>query len=265
MRILQISDPHMVPGEGECIYGVDPWRSLERVLAQAMDNAPELVLVTGDLAEGGDGPSYRRLGGLLRTLGLPVLVLPGNHDLPEPLAAELCDDRVTCPRTHDLGAWRLVLLDSRVPGASHGEVSTEERSRLEALLDTAADRFVLVALHHTPISPCPSLGCRLVGAGGLLEQLAGHGNVKAVVAGHAHTAAEAGFRGIRLLTTPSTCAEVRHAQAGACLDLEDFRATHSFDPARHGYRLLDLADDGSLATQVHWVENPEVGTRAESG
>ena len=259
MRVLQISDLHIVPNEGECIYGVDSFASLDRVLDHAMAAKPDLIVATGDLAEGADEPSYRRLGQRLRATGLPVLVLPGNHDSPRRMAGALCGGAISAPRFHEAGGWRLVLLDSRVRGAAHGELSPEDRRELDTLLDAALGCPTVVALHHPPIAPCPSFGCQLVGAADFLEQLARHGNVKAVIAGHSHLEAAADFRGIRVFTTPSTCAVARHALASECPDLEDFWASHSFDPSRHGYRVLDLEADGSLQSQVHWITDPHSG------
>lgn len=256
MRVLQISDLHIVPDPGERIYGVDSFDSLSRVLEDARSAEPELVVATGDLVERGDEASYRRLRTLLRSLGVPVVVLPGNHDSLRGMATALCDDRILFPKAYDAGGWRFVVLNSRVRGAPHGEVCADAQAELDRLLAEAAGRPAVVALHHSPISPCPSFGCQLVGAGSLLDRLSCHANVKAVVAGHSHIEAEAAYRGIRVVTTPSTCAVARHATAADCRDLQDFWASHSFDPTRHGYRLLDLEADGSLTSEVHWVASP---------
>ncbi len=256
LRILQISDLHVVPNEGEKIYGVDSYASLERVLEDARKASPDLVIATGDLTERGDEASYRRLAGLLPSIGVPVLVLPGNHDSPRRMASFLCRDRISAPRTHDEGGWRFVLLDSRVRGAAHGEVTDEDRQELRELLTETDDTPTVVALHHPPISPCPAFGCQLVGAASLLDLLAEHACVKAVIAGHSHLEAEAAYRGIRVVTTPSTCAVALHSTAAECTDLEDFWASHSFDPSRHGYRMLDLEPDGTMRTEVHWISSP---------
>ena len=253
MRVLQISDLHIVAGDGEEIYGVDSHLSLERVLAHARQAAPDVVVATGDLAERADGPSYQRLRDLLRTLELPVLVIPGNHDSVRGMQDHLCDDRILFTDRYDLGEWRMLLLDSRVRGQSHGSIGGREGERLDAALASERERPVAVALHHTPISPCPVLGCQLMDARPFLERLAEHRNVKAIIAGHSHIAADANFRGIRVLTTPSTCAAARHASAESCPDLDDFWASHSFDVTRQGYRIIDLGADGSLSTEVHWV------------
>lgn len=36
----------------------------------------------------------------------------------------------------------------------------------------------------------------------------------------------------------------------------DSHVSHSFNPGRQGYRMLDLAEDGSLTSRVYWIENP---------
>jgi len=43
---------------------------------------PELVLVTGDLTHRGRPAEHENAAGLLRELGKPLLVVPGNHDIP---------------------------------------------------------------------------------------------------------------------------------------------------------------------------------------
>ena len=46
-------------------------------------------------------PLNRRLRGLLRSMGVPVLVLPGNHDSARRMSAELCDEVISFPKQHD--------------------------------------------------------------------------------------------------------------------------------------------------------------------
>jgi 3',5'-cyclic AMP phosphodiesterase CpdA len=44
--------------------------------------SPELVAVTGDLAHRGRRAEHERAAAFLRRLGPPLLVIPGNHDIP---------------------------------------------------------------------------------------------------------------------------------------------------------------------------------------
>lgn len=255
MRVLHISDLHIVPGVGEQIYGVDSFASLDRVLEAGIEASPDLIIATGDLVERGDSASYRRLRERLLATGLPVFVIPGNHDSPKRIAQDLCGDRIRATDVYEHDDWRFVFLDSRVPGEPYGALAARQLELLDGALAEAADQHVVVALHHTPIAPCPFFGCHLVGAAELLNRLAAHGRVRAVIAGHAHIEAEARFRGLEVITTPSTCAEAIHAPAARCPDLDDFWASHRFDPTRHGFRTIELAPDGSLSSKVTWVDD----------
>ena len=260
MRLLHISDLHIVPGVGEEIYGVDSFSSLERVLLQGTASGPDLIIATGDLSERGDTESYRRLQKLLLSTGLPVFVVPGNHDSPRRMANDLCGGRIQLTDAHDQDGWRLVFLNSRVRGEPHGEISADQQRQLERVVLAAPQYHVLVALHHTPISPCPLFGCQLIGASEFLNRLSSYSNARAVIAGHSHIEAEARFESLRVVTTPSTCAEAIHEPASRCSDLVDFWGSHRFSQARHGYRIVELETNGAFSSKVFWVDNPVAGS-----
>ena len=82
MRVLNITDLHIVPSRGGHIYGVDPFVSLQGMLDAGMALNPDLVIARGDLVEHSDSASYLRLRQLLSATALAVFVLPGNHDSP---------------------------------------------------------------------------------------------------------------------------------------------------------------------------------------
>jgi Icc protein len=67
--------------------------------------------------------------------------------------------------------------------------------------------------------------------------------VRGIVWGHVHQALEGERAGVRLLATPSTCAQFAPG-------LDDF-AIDSRPPA---YRMLELLPDGSIVTEVVWVD-----------
>jgi Icc protein len=70
-----------------------------------------------------------------------------------------------------------------------------------------------------------------------------HPSVRAVVFGHVHQEFDAMHGAIRVLGTPSTCAQfLRHS--------DDFALDPTLGP---GYRWFELGDDGTLATGVERV------------
>lgn len=73
-RILHLSDLHF--GRRD-----DP-RALESLGELATRIAPELVVASGDLTHRGTRAQHDTAAGFLRGLGLPLLAVPGNHDIP---------------------------------------------------------------------------------------------------------------------------------------------------------------------------------------
>lgn len=255
VRLLHITDLHILPTAGATIYGTDSFESLRAVLgaARALPEPPDLIVATGDLSEDGSPGAYRRLHQLLAGTGLPAHVLPGNHDAAAELGRALLGGAVQAGPVVDVGAWRVVLLDSQVPGRPHGHLDRAQLDLLAAALDEDPDRPVLVCLHHGPARYCPSSGCQLQNPDDLLKLLAAHPNARGVLAGHGHVDLEQRHGHTAIFVTPSTCSQLWHAQPGEAADHEDFEASHRFDPSRYGFRMIALGDDGALESSVHWV------------
>jgi 3',5'-cyclic-AMP phosphodiesterase len=246
VRLTHLTDPHLYGGEGELLRGIATLPSLEATLAHAQqrDWPPDAVLVTGDLVQ--DDPAgyahFRRVFGSLR---LPVLCLPGNHDEPEAMRRELTGAPFVVGGAVDLGLWRIVLLDSTVPGSAAGRLSADSLADLQSALAGAAQRHALVCLHHHPV-PMGSRWLDRVGlqnAAEFFEVIDRHPNVRGIVWGHVHQSYDALRNGVRLLATPSTCAQFLPRS-------EQF----AIDPRSPAYRTLELEADGSIRTDLVWVE-----------
>jgi Icc protein len=76
-----------------------------------------------------------------------------------------------------------------------------------------------------------------------------HSNVRAVVWGHVHQCFDELRGNVRLLATPSTCAQFMPGSNEFALD--------TLPPA---YRTLQLRADGTLTTEVVWIEQCAVGS-----
>ena len=73
-RLLHVSDLHA---------GTREEREVEQALTRLVERLePRLVVASGDLAHRGRREELERAAELLRSLGPPVLAVPGNHDLP---------------------------------------------------------------------------------------------------------------------------------------------------------------------------------------
>lgn len=248
MRLLQFTDTHLFAAPDRQLRGITTLASLEACLAHARRRhlPAEAVVVTGDLVQ--DEPEgYDALGALLGDLGAPVLLVPGNHDRPDALRRRFGRQPFQVGGSLALARWTVVMLDTWSADSARGEgrLGAEALRSLEAQLDAARDRHVVVCLHHPPMSMdtagLDSLG--LVDGSDFLDVIGRHGNVRGVVWGHAHQALDL-FRGhVRFMCTPSTCFQFKPRVDGFVTD-----------DRPPGYRIIDLGDDGGIASEVAWLE-----------
>jgi 3',5'-cyclic-AMP phosphodiesterase len=247
LRILHITDPHLHASREARMRGVNTDDTLVATLAHALASArrPDLVLATGDLVQDETRAGYERFQELLGALGLPVYCLPGNHDDPALMREVLAAAPFQFCGTATHGAWSLVMLNSYAKGDDGGLLAAEDLDLLERTLARAASAHYLIALHHQPV-PMGSQWLDTVplrNADEFLTLCDRHPRIRGIVWGHVHQASERERRGVKLLSTPSTCAQFTPGSDRFALDTRP-----------PGYRWIDLHEDGRIDTSVVWVE-----------
>jgi len=249
MQILQITDPHLYGSAGGSLRGVETDSSLRTVLDQAFaeDIDYSAILVTGDLVQ--DDPSgYLRFKSIFCSLQTPVLCIPGNHDEPDAMRHSLGQEPFQYCGARTIGSWQFIMLDSYDPGHVGGRLGTAELGRLDAALASCA-AHALVCLHHHPVR----MGSRWLDGIGLANAeefwrvIDSHRHVRGVAWGHVHQAYDGERNRVRLMGTPSTCAQFLPKSDRYALDVRP--------PA---YRRMELHDDGRIHTHVHWVSPTSV-------
>lgn len=244
--VLQVTDTHLLaPAAGsarDTLLGVDTEATLAAVLAQALgERRPDAIIASGDLAHDPEPETYRRLAGLVaRCYQGPVLYLPGNHDLTAPFASSLdLRNRLALER------WEIIAFDTHVDGRTEAGFGPERRREFDARIDASGADHLLLACHHhpTPVG-CPWLDKdRIPGGAELLESLARHPRVRALVFGHVHQEVRVELDGLSVLGTPSTCFQFQPGSVRFALD-------RSPDTGRPGYRWLVLNADGALDSEM---------------
>ena len=190
-RVVHVSDLHIGSHGAQ-----EPYVALQELAAQIQ---PDLVLATGDLTERGRSDELERAAAKLRSLGLPVLIVPGNHDIPyynvparytRPFAEW---ERVFGPAepVHETDELVVVGLNSVRPWRQQGGAVREAALVRAVELLRAAPRQALrvVAFHHHLASPPwrPARKRPLSRRGHVLELLAS-ASAELVVGGHVHQA-----------------------------------------------------------------------------
>jgi Icc protein len=246
LRLVQFTDMHLFGDPAEDLRGVASLPALRACVAHAAGSiaGADALLVTGDVVQD-DIAGYAHLRELLAPLNRPVLCIPGNHDDVAAMRRALDGAPFTMQPHVDLGGWRIVLLDSVKPGAAAGRLSRAALAQLRESLESSGPRHVLICLHHQPVGMrsrwLDSVG--LENADEFFALVDDAPQVRAIVWGHVHQAWEGERRGVRLLSTPATCAQF--------LPESDEFAVDTRPPA---YRILELSPDGALGTEVVWLD-----------
>ena len=243
--LVQLSDSHLFADADGTLLGMNTRDSLRRVVERVLAEQPaiDLVLATGDLSQDGSVESYlqfRALGGQIQA---PARWLAGNHDEPLRMEQAARGSELLEP-VLDIGAWRVIMLNSAVAGSVPGLLADDQLQLLAQALREAPERHHLVCFHHQPV-PIDCAWMAPIGlrnADALFELLKGYPQVRALLWGHIHQEWDQVRDGVRLLASPSTCIQFEPGS-------EDFKVG---DQAP-GYRWLRLHDDGRLETAVSRV------------
>ncbi|MGN8108357.1 phosphodiesterase [Paraburkholderia sp. 22098] len=261
MLLAQISDLHIKRPGGLAYRRVDTAAYLARCVAalNALVPRPDAVIITGDLVDQGDPQQYEHLKTLLAPLELPYFLLVGNHDdraalrAAFPDRAELHSGGEFVQYAFDVGALRVIALDSLEPGRSAGTLCDARLAWLETQLDAASGKPTIVALHHPPFA-CgighmdelrldPSASARLAAL------IARYPNVERVICGHVHRPMFVRFGGTIASAVPAPAHQValdlRDDAPSAFMMEPPAYALHRYDPAtglvtHHAY--VDAAD-----------------------
>lgn len=187
-RILHISDLHLGRGATS-----EPLKAL-RKLIPGLD--PEILIVTGDLTHRGRRAELERARELLESLGLPLLAVPGNHDIPYALPTRFTRtqeewERVfgTTEPVYASDRLAVVGLNSVRPWRQQGgALESAQLDRLAPkLADAQAGALRIAALHHhLAAPPWRAAHKRPVRRRDLVLQRLASAGVELVLSGHVH-------------------------------------------------------------------------------
>jgi 3',5'-cyclic AMP phosphodiesterase CpdA len=245
--LVQISDVHLTT-DGSLPPGVRPRDNLIaglRLLEEA-GIRPDVFLLTGDLADDGDGDCYDDLAGILAGAAsqgdASVIYLPGNHDDRDMFRRRLLGGDGAGPvnQTHWREGLRIVALDSTVPGEDGGALAEETLGYLRSELGSPAPDGTVVALHHpplrSPIQPMSRMGLR--DPERLRDAIAGS-DVRLVLCGHNHHEALGTIGTVPVWVSP------------ACAYRLDTASTQAFRGVPgSAFSRIDLSEDGPTVTVI---------------
>lgn len=191
MKLFHVSDVH---------FGAEDPNALEWFEACVRDEKPDAVIMTGDLTMRAKRREFDAGGKWLRSLGVPVTVEVGNHDIPyyyDPLR------RLFRPYSRYAAAEKLIEKPLDLPGISIVPLKTTARAQwrwnwskghvsdgalaraLDLLRAVPKGNLVFIAAHHPLIEAGTKGTAKTRNGRAALEALA-DGGAHAVLSGHVH-------------------------------------------------------------------------------
>ena len=186
-RVLHVSDLHFGRRENPAAQ--------EALLALSGRIRPDLVVASGDLSHRGRREQLEAATAHLRALDVPVLAIPGNHDIPYTFPA-----RFTRPWAEFERLWEttepvyradglfVVGLNSVRPWRHQsGRLTDEQLARADRLFDEAPDGALRIAVlhHHLLGAPWRSRKKPVAKRNLVLAKLVESG-AELILAGHIH-------------------------------------------------------------------------------
>jgi 3',5'-cyclic AMP phosphodiesterase CpdA len=191
VRLLHVSDLHT--GTHEDLEVEASLGPLVRRLA------PELVVASGDLTNRGRREEHERAAQFLRSLGAPVLAVPGNHDLPYTFPARFTGPWIEFERqwqttepTYSSVRLHAVGLNSARPHRHQGgALRTSQLDEAATRLRAAPEHAYRVAVlhHHMLGAPWRASRKRPVSRRNHVLRSLVEAGADLILAGHIHQAA----------------------------------------------------------------------------
>lgn len=204
MRFAHLSDLHLsqtpVPGvlaEAEAIVEqiVQDVRRISTIL--------DFVVVSGDMTDDAHAASFMKFETMLATIGLPVYIVPGNHDGPASYhqyrsRSETFAKWDITNRVVPMQDVRLLGIDTCIEGAPTGRIDAAAMALVEREVARPMAPPLVVVMHHPPTPPGLEdfdVVAQLDGSDALLDLLARTEMPATILSGHVHRTYQARSNG----------------------------------------------------------------------
>ncbi|WP_413438910.1 metallophosphoesterase family protein [Sulfuriferula sp. GW1] len=152
--LLQISDTH---------FGTEQAPVVEALVRLAHEQAPDLVVLSGDITQRARRKQFRAARAFVDRLGVAVtLAIPGNHDIPlfdmaarlfYPYANYSTEFGTDLEPVFESDQLLVIALNTtRFYRHTDGEVSTEQIERVAQRLEQAAPSQLRIVVTHQPVA-----------------------------------------------------------------------------------------------------------------
>jgi 3',5'-cyclic AMP phosphodiesterase CpdA len=195
MRFAHLSDLHL--GQTSVAGVRDDAASIVEQMVHNVCQISEVldfVIVSGDMTEDAEMVSFQQFEDMFTTIGLPVYMVPGNHD--GPAGYYRCIEQSKTLSTWDITNrivemqdLRLLGIDTCIEGETTGRIEAKAMTLIENEVARRGAPPLIIVMHHPPITPGLrdfDVVARLDGAAELHDILQRADADQFILSGHVH-------------------------------------------------------------------------------
>jgi 3',5'-cyclic-AMP phosphodiesterase len=242
MKIIQVTDPHLVP-PGETLWALDASARFDRCLddIERWHSDAEFCVISGDLTDRADPSVYQWLRDRLEVFPLKTFLMIGNHDDREVFRSVYpkvaCDPSGFVQQSHKTRHGVFLFLDTnKRAGVSEGQYCEARHSWLKNELEKADGEPTYIFMHHPPCDiGIPYMDrIKLEEPEAFADTLATGKNIRHIFFGHVHRSAYVGWQGIPCTCLPGTNHQVPLVRASV-------GTAYSQEPPGYGVVFIDAS------------------------
>ncbi len=204
--IVQLTDPHL--GARWSTTAAASLEAAVTAVGDVLEEAPDAVVVTGDIASTPTDEEYREAAAILDRLEAPLYVIPGNHDDAAGLRRHFPPPGPSWNYAVELGPVRLIALDTTREERDDGELDPARLEWLQTTLAGDESTPTLLAMHHPPlVTGMPAMdeiGIPQAHRLALEAILRPHCQVQVIACGHVHRTVVGRLGAATVMAIPST-------------------------------------------------------------
>ena len=248
-KLIQLSDLHLVSPGKLTSKVLDTNAILEEIINEILSKKDYFgqidgLVVTGDISDDGSMESYLSAYEKLSKLNVPILVIPGNHDLRDPMR-KVFHENVQFSKNSSQFDWvfkfdetLIIGLDTLVEGENFGFLEEKSLDFLSHQLSNNSGSDLVLLIHHPPIKTgiyfMDKIG--LTNTSDLSECLKATDRPIKILCGHVHGVYH-GLLGIHpVVSAPSICSAFE-------FNRKEF-APVGFNRGPTGYAYLETSSNG---------------------
>lgn len=251
LKIIQITDIHLLANKADTIYGINIYLSLQKIIeAIRFIEDIDCIILTGDIANNGDYNAYIAVDELFKAFDLPIFWLQGNHDFSEVMLQVSTKINIKADKSFIIGTTKFILLqtimrdeDNLSVNKGRGYLFDYEMSFLERELEENNFDHCVIAMHHPPILSNSWTDRRILDNRiefvDLIEQ---YPKVRLVLYGHQHIAQITEINGITYIASPP--ASFHYDPNGENFSLLD---------NKQGFGIIQMSSDGQIGYESYYT------------